>query len=93
MRDLDGMPDHKNTPTKADVVVELVDLKRHDLAPSGGIEFRALSGAEDNGSIEEAEVDREDLWNSQDIYPYPTHFGLSEQSKTLLWGQNLQLAR
>jgi len=86
MRNLGGMPDHKHAPTEADVVVEIVDFKRHDLAPSGGTEFGALSRTQDDGSIEEAEVDRKDLWNSQDIYPNPTHLGLSEQSKTLLWG-------
>ena len=93
MRDLAGMPDHQNAPTKADVVVEIVDFKRNDLAPSGGIKFGALSRAEDDGSIDEAEVDREDLGNGQDVHPNPTHLGLAEKSKTLLWGQNLQFAR
>jgi len=87
------MPDDQNAPSLPDVVVEIVDFKRHDLPPSGGMKFGALSGAEEDGPLEEAEIDRKDLGNSQDVHPNPTHLGLSEQSETLLGGQDLQLAR
>lgn len=86
-----GFAFHRHAPSDARILVYPVGFQRHGRLSQGCVKFGALPGAEDQRSMVNLVVDREDVGMVGDPDRQPSHGHAPQEAPALLGGQDFDL--